>query len=157
MRSFRLGASSRLFAITVALCTVLAGCSDLSLSLGPLYIETYGAKARELRNEQPANLELSFTRCQHPGPWHGTKVTRVEWAEGGELNCVVTIDANCSDDFWAGDYKIENENDLKLAYTTLRAGGEDACLCQVELRYRIRNLEKRDYAITVQQAGLVTP
>jgi hypothetical protein len=27
----------------------------------------------------------------------------------------------------------------------------------VELRYRLSNLERRDYSITVQQAGLVTP
>jgi len=155
--SFGLRASSRLFVIAIVLCIGITGCGDLSFSVGPVHIDTYSALARELRNNQPENLELSFTQCKEAGPARGTEIRQVEWTDNDELNCVVTIDANCSDDFWAGDYKIEDETNLILEYTTLRAGGEDACLCQVELRYRISDLEKRDYSITVQQADLIVP
>ncbi len=143
--------------ISLILCLSIAGCRDLSFSAGPIYIETHRALASALEENQPENLELRFAPCQEPGPARGTRIERITWTEDGDFLCVVTIDANCSDDFWAGDYTIENENELILKYTTLRSGGEDACLCQVELRYRLSNLERRDYSITVQQADLVTP
>ena len=155
--SFGLRVSLRLFVIAIALCIGVTGCSDLSFGVGPVHVDTYSASARELRNNQPENLELSFSQCKKACPARGTEIKQVEWTDDDEFSCVVTIDANCSDDFWAGDYKIEDESSLILEYTTLRAGGEDACLCQVELRYRITDLEKRDYSITVQQADLVVP
>ncbi|HDQ72113.1 MAG TPA: hypothetical protein ENN19_08455 [Chloroflexi bacterium] len=127
------------------------------MSIGPLHLDTYGASARALQKEQPENLTLDFSRCKEPGPAQGTQVTQVEWTEDDVLYCVVTIDANCSDDYWVGDYEIKGENELILEYTTIRAGGEDACLCQVELRYWISNLEQRDYTVTVRQTDLVRP
>ncbi len=79
------------------------------------------------------------------------------WLEDGVFYGLVAIPANCSDDYWGGNYRIENGNELVLEYTTIRAGGEDACLCRVELEYRISGLEKRDYSIKIHQADILVP
>ena len=130
-------------------CACILGCN--------MSVDSYGALAKESRNSQPENLSLSFEKCSEPGPFFEAYVEKTEWLEGDVFYGLVAIPANCSDDYWAGNYRIENDNELVLEYTTIRAGGEDACLCRTELEYQIAGLEKRDYSISIHQADILVP
>ena len=132
-----------------AVCACIVGCG--------VSVDGYGALTRELQSNQPENLSLSFEKCSEPGPFFEAYVEKTEWLEDDVFYGLVAIPANCSDDYWVGNYRIENGDELVLEYTTIRAGGEDACLCRAELEYRITGLEKRDYSIRIHQADVLVP
>lgn len=120
-------------------------------------IDTYGKLVRELRSSEPSELSLSVKKCSEPGPFLEAYVEATTWLEGDVFYALIVIAANCSDDYWFGNYRVEEGNKLILEYTTIRAGGEDACVCRAELEYRIVGLVKRDYSVKIRQAGTRVP
>jgi hypothetical protein len=147
-RGSRLGRGAVLFCVGSLLMCAVWGCGRLDAS---------GRLVRELEAHQPSELSLRAKRCSEPGPLFDTYVEATRWLEGDVFYALVAAAANCGDDYWVGDYQVEDDRNLVLEYTTIRAGGEDACVCRVELEYRINGLNRRDYSVTVHHAGTVVP
>lgn len=78
---------------------------------------------------------------------YDTKVEDVQWTGKKELTCIVAFEGWCERRGLHGDYKIDGDN-LILDYDYI-FGSSSGCICKYELRYRIGNLERKEYQVTI--------
>jgi hypothetical protein len=127
---------------------ILIGFLIVLMSCGVLYgiicIIDYSQSIYRNPSKHLIITNLSSETC---GPGYDTEVEQVSWNGEHELTCIVSFTDTCELYGWEGDYQIEGKN-LILEYFT-DGSSASACLCHYWLEFRIGNLERKEYLVTI--------
>jgi len=103
----------------------------------------------DLKRQQPDNLRIRAGKCGPVGPWINPEVNQMDWTNKNDLHINITVPSICESGGWVGNYVIEDENHLILEYEAALPSAS-ACLCPRELRYKIKDIKKKDYTISLR-------
>ena len=100
-----------------------------------------------------SDFEFSVSDCDEDiDPFEEqTEEVKTQWS-GGVFYATTQVSTNCAYSIEDGNYEV-NDNDLILRYSVKKsAGGLIAkCMCAQELKWVIKDIEQKEYEISLNQ------
>jgi hypothetical protein len=99
------------------------------------------------------NFEFSAGECNNSLAAHDKAqqgIREINWLNDTTIQINAVVSINCANKIKGGDYN-QDGNDLALKYKTSWSYFMASCMCAHELNYKISNIERKDYNITINQ------
>jgi hypothetical protein len=135
---------------------IVRGAVAVVIVAGLVFLDAVGAftvLSHSLSAKRQEDLSFSFKSCDDDGEYVVGEVSQAWNDETLEVNGVVSH--NCGATWLFGAYE-RSGNKLSLKYSpVLSRHFRMACICQKQVQYKIMNLEKVDYEISISHGEVI--
>lgn len=121
----------------------------VAISLSAIFFLQFTASAKEPQlyfSSEPCLPSQHMTDNAN-NSMNGNLVGRKEWIDKNELLIEGSVEENCAAEITNGDYELDGDT-LILKYYAI--GQMANCMCMHNVAYRIKNLPKKEYEISIQ-------
>lgn len=108
---------------------------------------TAGAKEPQLYFSSEPCMQSQHMQDNANNSATGNLVGRKEWVNKNELLVEGVVEENCAAEIINPDYKLDGDS-LVLTYYAM--GDKANCICMHPVAYRIKNLPKKEYEISIE-------
>ncbi len=109
-------------------------------------------KEMETVKGDPFLYDFSAGECEEGPETFGEEVEE-KWVSQSNLGIKAEVEINCADEILDGDFEIKG-NKIILKYTTTD-NPKVLCVCQNELNYTIKDLEKKEYEFELKEVKCI--